>query len=274
MAFVRRAGVFGQLTDHTARAVNWKRLLFRYNKPEARAHITHLQTKINEVQQLYSSLPKRRDEVKWKDWEKKIKTPGVVAAYKSWYEAEMRQPQAQVKAAAAKTEQAREINELEAQRPRIEAKLAELAKEAAINEDFKAKLELATMDDIEDMLPGLHDYLSLRLRNDQWVWDLDVKLESLDVFELRRQLNNGNAKALSVLQFADENEVPFGRPGRLTLREKFTSFGELVAKAEESVVHRAHLLKEIDPDLVRKSAEVAAASRTALAPASTAALTQ
>jgi len=242
--------------------VNWGRLIFRYTDTKTREHLAHLQSKFAEITGLYATVPKAVEPIDWGYWQKTIRTPGVVDQFRKEYEQEMVK---EVKLnpsdeAAKKQRQEQEIRTFEAKAETSGTFLSELDSEIAWTKQWH--------DNPTEVIRGtwiswnkfkrdnyypnykIHRMNRLLFLGDPFQRDARPvdRINSVDLVELRKQLDNGNVRALAAIApMADE-------VGDLTaLQRPFVKkwmkpidYEAAFKNPNTSLVYRAYALKQIN----------------------------
>jgi len=199
---------------HVARAsVNWNRLIFRYSDEKKKVSLSALQSKWADIQSLHSALPRDVKTIDWNYWRKTIKTPGVVDEFKKRYETEISK---QVKVSESDMsrralEYQQEVKAAEELAGKSDGNIAELEKEIEGIEWEKENIDKLDLEWYYKKNPGSEEYFQKEADEAMWFTDPDMeKLETIDFKELRKQLNQGNVRALAALSFAKFQNTSFG----------------------------------------------------------------
>jgi len=201
-----RRRIFGAVSPLlSGRAVNWKRLLFRYSDNKKRDHLTSLIARFGEIQKLYASLRTTKIEpIDWNHWHNTIKTPGIVNTYKARYEEEMKK---EVKVDEHKQKQRAaeyltELKKAEELASAVPGNILAMQNEIASLQWEKDNLESLDLSFFYRKYPGMEESFRREATDGQWFVDSELeKLDSIDFKELRKQLNDGNVRALQALSF-------------------------------------------------------------------------
>lgn len=246
------------------RSVNWPRLLFRYTDPKAKEHLVSLQSKFSEVSSLYASVPKSVDAIDWSQWQKNIRTPGIVAELKAHYDKEMSKVVKvnTVELDTKKKAQENEIRQLESN----QGESAEFLKDLRSELDYWQSLY-----NYENVFVWINDVHSdwrnfpthrykkqayklgwtptrqvskrWKLRAFHTVW------RNLDLKELRKQLAAGNTHATNPFYVTWERVprhlywyVPFDKKW---FGQAPAAWSEVSANPQNSIIYRAFQLRQI-----------------------------
>jgi len=214
-----RSSAFGRVVrGATGRAVNWERLIFRYSDPAKKEALQSLSARYAEVNALHASLPKAADGVTaastppidWQAWRKVIRTPGVVDAYQAKYEAATKKEAAVDNAGLARRlqENDAELAVASAAAAKAASNIEALQREIRVWQWEKDNIDELTVEYYLAKYPGLHEKIINQCIDDDWfAGDENEKLFSVDLKELRRQLNEGNVRALAALSFAADRKT-------------------------------------------------------------------
>jgi len=230
-------------TKNVARAVNWTRLIFRYEDEKKKASLTSLQSKWAEIRSLHASLPREVKPIDWNYWKKSIRTPGVVDEFKRKYDAELSKeigiadPDAAQRFAQNETE----LKRAETVAANAEKKIPALQEEVDEMTWEQNNLEKVDVNYWLKKYPDAHAEFVRQADHAEWFPDPDdEKLETVDYKELRRQLNEGNVRALAAISFLKvrpETRGPFKGA------TQFSSVDEIIKNYQQSPVWLAHQIE-------------------------------
>jgi len=227
---------------NVARAVNWSRLIFRYSDEKKKATLSSLQSKWADIQSLHAALPKEIKPIDWNYWRKSIKTPGVVDEYQKRYESEMKK---EIKVSESEinrraTEHQAEMKKAEEISFQCDGNITKLEKEIDELEWEKDHVDDLDLQWFYNKYPGSEEELLKEADEAMWFTDPDMeKFDTIDFKELRKQLNQGNVRALAALSFAKYNKTATFGP--YTINPK--SIEEIVKNYQQSPVWMAHQIE-------------------------------
>jgi len=242
--------------------VNWPRLLFRYAGSKTREQLALLQSKFSEVTTLYGSVPKTIEPIDWASWKKSIRTPGIVDQFQSEYEAEMKK---EVKLntaeiAAKNAQQEQEIRALEAKAQTSAEFLSELTAEIGWTQKW--------YNNPEEVVKGTmlswnrfkreHYYPNYKIHRMNRLLFLGDPLQSegreadridgIDLVQLRKQLENGNVRAMAAVVPIFSAVGDMSSLQRLFIKKwmKPVDYEEAFKNPNTSLAYRAFALKQIE----------------------------
>jgi len=189
---------------HGTRVVNWNRLIFRYRDEKKKSALVSLQSKWGEIQQLWSALPAKVDPINWAYWRRVIRTPGVVDEFQRKYDEEMKKEisVSQPDIAKRTKEHQGELEAAEVLAKKADENISELEKEISVVEWEKENVDNLDLNWTFKKFPGLQEQQIEEFANSMWFPAPELeKLETIDWKEMRRQMNNGNVRALAALSF-------------------------------------------------------------------------
>jgi len=243
---VRKSFMFCHSGMSTGRAVNWKKLLFRYNNnPKRREEVSRSSAKINEISSLYFALPKTVEPIDWNFWKNSISTPGIVDKIKAEYDSEMQKQVKFDEEAEKKHYQAfeaeYELAEKEAEK--VEKNTETFNREIEILEFEKKNIDKLTTQYFFDKYPGLEEKFEKEQDEGQYFTDPEYeKVFTIDFKELRKQLSLGNVRALSVLSFMPPHDgIDVSSPGY-----KNVPMEELMKNPQNSPIWQAAQIKSLE----------------------------
>jgi len=241
--------------------VNWPRLIFRYTDEKTRAYLAQLQHKFAEVSAAYATVPKTVEPIDWNFWKKTIRSKGVVEQFEQEYVTEMKK---EVKANAT---------ELEQKKRQQEAEIRGIEEKAATSADFLRELNSEIgwtkkwYDNTDAVIEGTwiswnkfkveHFYPNYKIHRmnrvlflgdptQRLVRDVD-KMSSVDLVELRNQLNNGNVRAMAAIVPIKTEVGDVSALQRPFVKKwlKDVNYDEAFKNPNASVVYRAYALRQI-----------------------------
>jgi len=221
--------------------------MVRYPDPNRRSQLAGLQHKFSETQQLANSLPTKIPKIDWSYWASSIKTPGVVEHYQKLYEAEKKKEVKvnEIELKASQTAYKQEIAQLEKEKEKSIKFIDQIKSYKKTLEGDRAKLENIehTHGDLYDRHPALlEQYRTEMHEGEYYISDELEKLDTVDLVELRRQLEAGNVKSLAAVSNLPApknlNLGPFNDP-----EWKYVPFEE--KDAANSLVYRAKQIKSL-----------------------------
>jgi len=242
-------------------SINWTRLIFRYTDQKTRDHLAHLQSKFTEVSALYNGIPKKIEPVDWAYWKKMIRTPGIVNEFEKEYELEMKK---EVKLNTTEIEQkgrqqAGEIRAIEEKAATSADFLRELNGEIEWTQKWYANPEEVIRGSwmswnkfkTDHYYPNykIHRMNRLLFLGDpaqRLVRPVD-RITSIDLVELRKQLNNGNIRAMAAVVpiKADVGDLTALQRPFVKKWLKDVNYEEAFKNPNTSVAYRAYALKQI-----------------------------
>jgi hypothetical protein len=241
--------------------INWNRLIFRYTDSKTREHLAQLQGKFAEITGLYASVPKKVDDINWDEYRKTITTPGIVDQFKSEYDEQMKK---EVKAnaaelAAKKSSQEGEIRALEAKAATSAEFLSELKSEIAWTEQWEQNPEQVTQgtQNSWNQFKQDHYYPAYKIHRVNRVLFLGDpmrnvgrevnKIDNIDLIELRKQLENGNVRAMGAVVplISEVGDVTALQRPFIKKWIKPTNYDDTFKNPNNSLPYRAFALKQI-----------------------------
>jgi len=187
-----------------ARAVNWTRLIFRYDDEKKKASLSALQSKWAEIRTLHSNLPRDIKPIDWNYWRTVIKTNGVVDEFKKKYDQEVSKEIQTVdnESKAREAQYGIELKEAEESVTFAKQHIKELEDEIDLTIWESKNLDKLDADYYFKKFPGYQEECEWKVDHAQWFPDPnDEKVLTLDHKELRRQLNEGDLRVYSALAF-------------------------------------------------------------------------
>jgi len=245
-----RASLRGVARVAGARApVNWPRLLFRYTDQKARDHLTALQANFAATQAAYASVPKSPEKIDWAHFKVTIKTPGVVDAYRAEYESEVAK-QVKVNESELQTKlkaQAAEVTRLEKKALESKEKLDDLAYAVEELTWMRDNLDMVDSTLIDQFYPGMTEWQAEReLEGNAFTHEAAYdKLDAVDLKELRKQLSEGNVRALAGIQFVEGTAPWLTYHGWMRHVKRQHTMDEEMKNPHLSTIYRAHQLKTL-----------------------------
>jgi len=241
--------------------VNWARIIFRYTDDKTRSFLAQLQHKFTEVATMSAALPKAVKPIDWDYWKKTIRTKGVVDQFEQEYNAEMKK---EIK-----------INptDIESARRKQETEIRAIEEKASTSAEFLRELKSEIgwtqkwYDNTEQVIAGTwiswnkfkvdHYYPAYKIHRmnrvlflgdptQRMVREVD-KINSVDLPELRKQLNNGNIRAMAAIVPIKEGVGDVSALQRPFAKKwlKDVNYEEAFKNPNASLVYRAFALRQI-----------------------------
>jgi len=186
--------------------VNWNRVMFRYSDPAKREKLANLKAKTSEIQELLRSPDTASGGaagIDWDAWQSAIRTPGVVDMFRRKYEKNLEKEFRVDTSDDAKRQQEFETEMQQAEKLAAEAD----ANVEALNEELAVQqweLDNTVIDDMPYMLarnPRAFEEAKSMAHSENMTFAIEKEtmgLTGLDFKELRKQLNEGNVRAMAV----------------------------------------------------------------------------
>jgi hypothetical protein len=242
-------------------AVPWARLMFRYTDPKQREKLAQMQTRFQEVQGLYAAVPKEAEDIDWNHWSKTLKTPGVVDKLKATYDD------------ALSKQTKLDLNEESARKAKQDSEIRAIEAKAEVSKDFlnELKSEISWTEkwynNVDEVAQGtFNSWNEFKRENYYPTYKIHRvnrvmfgnnpsryaarpvdKLKNVDLIELRKQLSEGNVRALgAVSQIISEvgDLMSLQRPF-IKKWIKPINFDEVAKEPTKSLVYRAFALEQL-----------------------------